>query len=498
MYNYSHGNEGKEFDVVFGVKSVTDLIKHLISNCDLGSNMNDFTPEDELKLFKAILIFNRISYSDKFDDKAHLFKTINEQNHTKLIKPFFPIYFSQIQFNLIPEFHYLQYKIFTTVNELYQNDLLKDIFLDFIKENDFVNIKEWIGQYLSIIHNWVSRRNGHLSEDSISLKKEYLDAHTFSLTEPGIQMLASKENYEIFIKKPFYTSAFLDKPILINYYFLIKLFDNEIYFKLREYIESNQIKQPNSNKSIALKSIFGKNIIENKFFIGIMNNFLDLKKYKIQKVESKKGISEPDLYVIKNKYHSIFELKDSLIDSQTIENCNIEEIYNNLKRNYANVAEKKGVIQLANFIKYLFPKISEHNVTIFPILVVTEEITKCIGYRDLINNLFWEEFKNINIPPKVVIKGIALINLRTLFNLSLSNKKFDMVEILIKYHDRVAVQIKNVHKSGTFESSFSFSDNFEDLTGLNKAKFGYNQNQHKQLVNQLGILNWVDEFNLKI
>jgi hypothetical protein len=229
-----------------------------------------------------------------------------------------------------------------------------------------------------------------------------------------------------------------------------------------------------------------------------MNNFLDLKKYKIQKVESKNGISEPDLYVTKNKYHSIFELKDSLIDSQTIENCSIEEIYNNLKRNYACVADKKGVIQLANFIKYLYPKISEHNVTIFPILVVTEEITKCIGYRELINNLFWEEFKNINIPPKIVIKGIALINLRTLFNLSVSHIKLDMVEILIKYHDKVDSKIKNANKLDPKKFASSFSDNFEDLTGLNETKFGYNQNQHKQLINQLGISNWIDEFEMKI
>jgi hypothetical protein len=169
-----------------------------------------------------------------------------------------------------------------------------------------------------------------------------------------------------------------------------------------------------------------------------------------------------------------------------------------LKRNYANVSEKKGVVQLANFIKYLLPKISEHNVTIFPILVVTEEITKCTGYRDLINNLFWDEFKNISIPPKVVIKGIALINLRTLFNLCISNKKFDMVEILTKYHDNVTVQIKKVSKLRTYESASYFSDNFEDLTGLNDTKFGYNQNQHKQLVQQLGISNWIDEFNINI
>ena len=150
-------------------------------------------------------------------------------------------------------------------------------------------------------------------------------------------------------------------------YSYFKLFDNEIYFKLREYIESNQIKQPNSNKSIALKSIFGKDIIENKFFKGIMKNFLDIRKYKIEEVESKKRISEPDLYVTKNKYHLIFELKDSLIDSQTIEKCNIEDICDNLKRNYANVSDKKGVVQFTNFIKHLFPKISEHNATIFPI-----------------------------------------------------------------------------------------------------------------------------------
>ena len=213
---------------------------------------------------------------------------------------------------------------------------------------------------------------------------------------------------------------------------------------------------------------------------------------------SRKRISEPDLYVTKNKYHLIFELKDSLIDSQTIEKCNIEDIYDNLKRNYANVSDKKGVVQLANFIKHLFPKISEHNTTIYPILVVTEEITKCTGYRDLINNLFWEEFKNSSIPSKVVIKGIALINLRTLFNLSVSNKKFDMVEILTKYHEKVAVQIKKVNKLGTYESASSFSDNFEDLTGLNETKFGYNQNHYKQLVQQLGISNWIDEFEIKI
>jgi hypothetical protein len=499
LYNYFHGNEGKEFDVVFGVKSVTDLIIYLLSNCNLDSNENDSTSEDELNLLKAILIFNRISYSNKFDNKAHLFKTINEQSHTKLIKPFFPIYFSQIQFNLFPEFHYLSYKTFTIVNELKQNNLLKDLILEFINQNGFVDFKEWIGQYLSIIHYWYHRKNGEpVDKISISLKKEYLDSHTFSLTDDGLPKLASKQNYEIFIKKSFYKSAFLDRPILINYYFLFKLFDNEIYFKLREYIESNQIKQPDSNKSIALKSIFGKDIIENKFFKGIMKNFLDIRKYKIEEIESKKRISEPDLYVTKNKYHLIFELKDSLIDSQTIEKCNIEEIYDNLKRNYANVSDKKGVVQLANFIKYLFPKISEHNITIFPILVVTEEITKCTGYRDLINNLFWEEFKNISIPSKVVIKGMALINLRTLFNLSVSNKKFDMVEILTKYHEKVAVQIKKVNKLGTIESASSFSDNFEDLTGLNETKFGYNQNQNKQLVQQLEISNWIDEFEIKI
>jgi hypothetical protein len=433
-----------KFSQLTGAKSIVDLMQYLLSNYSSSNNLDLVTNIDELNLFKAILIFNRKTYHETFDSKILEYQTLYDKRHTNQRKSLYPYLYAQMQFNTFGEHIYFITKTRLIFNELIQNPNLKELGTQLINESYFESYNDWMNQHLNIVHYWF-QRVGKKEFSSIQLNKEYLLAHCFDLKMS--QKEVDKGNHQLFINRPFY-KRFEGEPFpLVHYFFLIKLLDNEIYFGLKVVNDSC----PKESILVKdLRSTFAIEIMEKKFFRNVLKHLLPTPKYKIDFLDNDNltDVSKPDAYVIKQKHHLLFEFKDSMTSSSILENNNFNEIYKNLRRNYATKGndlkgkdkiQNKGIYQLLDFMKNrIILSSSNKNISVYPILVVTDDTLMTPGTRDFLNNIWDFEVSGMEFSKHIAIKSLVVVHLSTLLNLAFSDKReLEFLDLLQKYYPKV-------------------------------------------------------------
>ena len=239
--------------------------------------------------------------------------------------------------------------------------------------------------------------------------------------------------------------------------------------------------------------------MEWKFFRRILASLFPTPKYQISFLDegNSKNISKPDAYVIKGKHHLLFEFKDSMTNSNILETNDFSKIYKNLLRNYATErssgskkTQNKGIYQLLDFIKNRIINSSNiKNLSIYPILVVTDDTLMTPGTRDFLNNIWTFEISKLEISNRISIKPLALIHLSTVFNLAFSERKeFDFVGLLLKYYQKVASRNKRISKEKNLSHGLKYSDSFENVLGLDSPPgYGFNVLKFKAFITELGM-----------
>jgi hypothetical protein len=62
---------------------------------------------------------------------------------------------------------------------------------------------------------------------------------------------------------------------------------------------------------------------------------------------------------------------------------------------------------------------SNKNISIYPILVVTDDTLMTPGTRDFLNNIWEFEVSNLEFSKHITIKSLVVVHLSTVFNLAI-------------------------------------------------------------------------------
>lgn len=194
-----------------------------------------------------------------------------------------------------------------------------------------------------------------------------------------------------------------------------------------------------------LKSYIGTEFTEKVLFYDVIRNMFKDRYFQRSGIEMEplsNGRGNPDFYVRNGNKVYIFELKDVLLNSNTLTSQDYGIIEPELREKFYKNSKghNKGVTQLAQNCKDILSgaikwdtRYKAHRVKIWPIIVVTDNIFSIPGFNQILNNWFQEyldtELSGIN---KDQIHPLTVISIDTLLNLS-SNDARELDNLLSNY-----------------------------------------------------------------
>lgn len=405
-------NENDEIEIItpYSYLKFSELV---LSNINSFEEIIDTIDNNELNLFKAILVLNN---------------DLNDYNHNFSIKNGIDVFVNFVTLNSFQlseisnykddkiEFIKLIYSTIYKVENLLKFLTEKELLLvkkKFIKSFDFESEQKFLFEmkYLfAIILIFKDKNQFIFTKDNFA---------TFALIKNiSSNDLCEDEDFTELKKMPIY---FINENSfsIVNYYFAVDLFYRSAKFRLNQIFndEQNEIKDFFSYYTTEFSEKFlMKNLLDNIFS----------KKYfskKIQYEPEKKN--EPDYYVNYDNTIIIFENKDVLINKKIKSARDINTINEFLKDKFFHSKKKGvGINQLINSIESIFNKkfefdekiIYSKKIEIFPILLVHDRIFQSFGINYILNNWFKEELSKRNIisDNKFIVHSLTVLDIDTL------------------------------------------------------------------------------------
>ncbi len=437
-------------------------------------SFRDTTSIDEYNIFRAYVVFveKEGNYSES---KFHKSKYNNEYQFQSRMWP-----------ALINQFMY-SHKVDPSL------EMLKSIaFFDFLKKDkrtakylkrfcDLLELPEGTN-YVYNVSLILSKRNdinvGLKVPEYVLKVNETLELLVRNFHVGEKDLISNRSRYRVQTKPILHredgNKIILDWDILGNQLYTGALFN---------FYEFSGIKK--ELKLSTFKGIIGKSVIEEKVFVPLLKKIFD-SKYII-KIFDDKNEGKPDAYIRDGNRIYLFEFKDNLFSSITIQESNFEsfkkEVHEHLVED--SNGKNRGVGQIARNINNLrssnfygdninVSKIKIRNLQIYPILVTTDPMYDLSGVNDYLNIEFEKRVHN-NLPFKS-IKPISCISLIYLFRYAKYLKQNKLWR-LIEDYNRKTSSIRKKMGSGSFEkyingySSFSLfmqpntKDNSETIFG---------------------------------
>jgi hypothetical protein len=418
VIKYSKENNIREKPVVVSREGSLRLAEIILSNRKelIVENTNDNKNKDELNLLKAFLIINKEvnakqnlgEATDNIEKMADMmiamsFSTsdigIYSDNNLEFAKL---LYATIVRFELLVEFlqsdadyKYLENDLVKYFNQASTGELSKEVKFLFAK---LLEMKAANGFKFKI-------------DDKNSL--EFI----FSLTS---NIIIEDDDFTNLRNYPIYQ---LEDNVfsIIDYFFVVDKFYRSVKFILKSSFHNFHNLPPRDRTFF---NFFNTEFSEN----FLMNNVLDkifMKKYFVKKAIKQSAQREPDYYVRHNNRVFLFENKDVLIAKQIRSSGDIEKIDKVLKSKFLNVGGKDiGIGQLVNSIVQIVNNEFEYddyvnskaNITIYPILLVSDRIFEILGINYRLNQWYLELVKerlgdkyNSNF-----IKNLTFIDIDTL------------------------------------------------------------------------------------
>ncbi|WP_289038512.1 hypothetical protein [uncultured Zobellia sp.] len=348
---------------------------------------------DEINVFKAFLILNKevngkqkltnsIENEDKIADMmmAMSFSSIDSglynDNTIDLAKL---LYATIIRFEMLIEFlqskeeyDYLEKEICTYFGQISSKELL-------------AQVKYLFAQILRLVHQ---------NEFKFQVDEEDSIAFLDSLVGDDIQEIpdfTSLKNYPIYkIEANVYS--------VIDYFFLMDKFVKSVRFILKSSFEQHHNLPPTDRTFF---SWYNTNFSEEFLIVSILDKIFH-QKYLVKKAIREDNQNEPDYYVRNAKRVFLFEIKDVLIRGDIKASGDIEKINSVLKQKFLKSGRSDiGVGQLVNHIVKIVENTfqfddyvnTKNNITIYPILLVSDRIFELPGANFRLNQWFLESIK---------------------------------------------------------------------------------------------------------
>ncbi|MES2382122.1 MAG: hypothetical protein V4538_13830 [Bacteroidota bacterium] len=468
-----------ENHVLFSAKTVLMFMEYELTNFrEKHVGWIDTNPEDELKLFKALLLFN-----DQLDSKLPPLPKIGKTYSPDALfyETHWPLIVSQYDFMKPIDSIYQMIKGVVLMSELKKEEL--SFYVNkFLEINKRGSIHEYLLEVLQLIIYCTTGDNQSLfSRSGFTLKSDniptFYDSNCMN-PEDYHKNEKYKINHDGLKSKPLMKLDEL-QYIVFHWNFLAKkLYDGLIF----DFLHVTGVVAERGLTYANFKSKYSDEIIEKIIFKNVMTYILSAKKNLLHFEE---GQGEPDLYYRNKNNVILFEFKDVSFASNAMESSTFEAIRDEIERKICSCSDKKpkGVGQIIRTIEkiignqYNFDSFENMSKwTIYPVIVITDEMFEIPGINRYINTIFTNHIEQYQDKFKK-IEDVIIVNLDFLFSYigKLKKREYNLLELLSGYNKYIKYrqkQLNTVHqRPETWDEIYiSFSHYISKKIDLKKDK----------------------------
>lgn len=411
-------------------------------------NEKDLSGEDQIKIFKAYLIF-----SSKLD--KHHFGLINSKLDKKWVELFnwqvttWPFIIDQFQYSLQRDITYFSFRIltfFSVLNREFDTKKYRNVFLDKIKKPTIWNYVLDLA-HAAFIPYREDNRGLIVKVCNIAGSKSIEMFDNLSVNINTFEYNPKKEGDFLMLKsKPLFKSRDRDGVYWVTNW---AYFAEQLYIGiLKEFHQKSGINKIKSLESFPkMLSYSGSNVGEH-IFQSLLKGLLSQKHRIIHWDDSEddsKGI--PDFYFRDGKHLFLFEFKDSLMGVKTIDSFDFETIRKDIHLKFVEKEDnkEKGILQICKQIIHLnkncFPfdqfnkkKLKRRNMEVYPILVYSHTMYSMPGIREYIEHFKTQYLKKhqADLEFKIIHETI-MIELETLYRMVVLNINVDFKSLIQSY-----------------------------------------------------------------
>lgn len=362
---------------------------------------NPYKPEVDKELYLSTMLMSRFAYNDITSIKSELRVQLINQT----------------------------IRCITLFDFITQNDVLKDVYFDFLADYRIVSWEKYLCTYWSvfamggyrtgIIDFDKVRDEDHLIEEYI-FEKDSIDIHSVIPLEDNV-------DYVAFRNKPFIKIGPRQYAV-VDIGFVIDKIYNSLYFTLNSLWQSR-----NPDKPKEFNRIFTTEYSEEYMLADTMKEVSDrfgwfsLTDAECKSIVSEKRLSSPpDFYIRNGNEIVLFEGKDVKIRKEIKADGTIKELINEAEKSFVGYTDErgkynlKGVGQLVRNAKriqeekFLWDPEADKNSSIYLVLVVADPRQVAAGWKNYLNRRMYDECNRQGLDVSKV-RPLVLTDLGTLY-----------------------------------------------------------------------------------
>ncbi|GAA0743127.1 hypothetical protein [Gaetbulibacter jejuensis] len=481
---YGRENRIPEPPEVISREASLRLAEHILANKEslLNGNTNDDRDADEINIFKAFLVINKeVNEKQNFGDSE---ATIDKMADMSITMAFSSadigvysnsdIEFGKLLYATIVKFEY----ILEFINSNVEYNYLEAALLESFEESDITGLNEQVKLLLGTI-----------------LKLKFDNKYKLFIEKPEhkrfLTALASDEieestDFTNLKNHPIYRID-NDTFSIIDYFFVVDKFFKSVKFILKNAYNTHHNL---SERSGAFFSFYNMKFSEEFLMKNVLDEIFHW-KHMIKRQIAETTDNEPDYYVRHNKRIYLFENKDVLVAGGIKSSSDIDEIRNLLKKKFLHDGNRAvGIGQLVKSIEQIvnnqFPfdeyVNNKNNLTIYPVLLVSDRIFEIMGMNHILNQWYLELVKEKlgdNYNPSL-IRDLTFIDIDTLIywlpHLKLKDRNFKNI---IDVHHKAMKKVINVNnpnrREGIIQANKAFYKRLSPISNrFNEYKFPIN------------------------
>jgi hypothetical protein len=443
--------------------------------------LEDFTPEQELNVFKAYFLVAQLSGEQPRTDKG-------------TIPPFGPDYFAQmlwpsladnfeINFRIHP-YHimirgvvFLNYLQFHTKYTPFVEQYLK-------KHGKVTNLNYVLDIFMMLNSNFETIKQGKSLFASFTLGRSpgfdsLFDQFTLNTDEYKLQFSEKKENYAGIKSRPLFK---LDETtwLVLNWSFLSNKLYEGLVFDF--YNASGIASTKEFSQFLKFKQFIGEQITEKHLF-RLLAEKAFRKKHDVLLYDAGKPNGFPDVYYRKGNKVFLVEIKDAYFPSDAVNSFSYDAIKEAIDKKLNSHEKGTGQIikQLVNLKQRSFeePQRYKHprNLIIYPIIIYTDIHFSMPGINEYVNRTFRSMVEEAGLDSAFnKIKPLTMININYLIGIFdvLGTTETSLDKQIDYFHHQLANRAKKYIRTMAVNDHQTLYDLFENVTAdlIARAEFG--------------------------
>ena len=447
LYNNRKQQEPEKAVTVFTQVRNLHFINFCIKNYKEGgrtlSEPNSVIKSEEINILKAYLI---IADENEADASKPIADSRNYSGFDKFYISFWPVFINQFAFESRKSFVIQSIQSFMFFQFAEKSDDFKNYIKEFYKDINIDNGSTYIYHIWDAYIALLNKENPSFRIKVIPNEGLYNLLNRISINEPYINsnITIAEKDFTSLRNKPVFKVSHDEFCILNHNFFIDKIYEGIKFDFYHQAQENNYLGTFNSRfkKFGDFKSVYSDIFSEKSMFYKLMDYSFKKFKYWVKVNGSMYNEEYSDYYIRNGNKIFLFEFKAIIVKSMIKFSGDGLKIRNEIDRQLImDGKQKKGISQLADIIKKIDEKpfnfddfhkkkIKSKNISIYPILVLTDDMFDFPG----INNYLNDKLKNIldDFSLELQVKDLLLINLNSLFDIHalLKNKKISFDNLI--------------------------------------------------------------------